>query len=184
MSRNYNFLNPDGIYFVSFSTVDWVDVFTRRVYCDLFLESMEYCRVNKGLTIYAWCIMTNHVHLIFSAESGRKPGDLIGDLKRFTSRALINAIETNPQESRSEWMLSIFRKAGKTRSNLKNFQFWQHDNHPIEISRNYEINQKVDYIHMNPVKSGIVALPEHYLYSSAIDYAGGLGLMKGVVLIC
>lgn len=183
MSRNYSFLNPSGIYFVSFSIVDWVDVFTRREYCDLLLESMKYCQVKKGLTIYAWCIMTNHVHLIFSAEGDRLPGDLIGDLKRFTNRVVVDAIRTNPQESRREWMLSIFRKAGKSQSNVHNFQLWQHDNHPIEVSRNHELSQKVDYIHMNPVKSGFVSSPEHYLYSSASDYAGGLGLLKGVILI-
>ena len=78
MSRNYKFHNPEGLYFVSFAVVGWLDVFTKSVYRDLFIESVAYCQDNKGLEIHAWCIMTNHVHLIFKSIKGEKPELLIG----------------------------------------------------------------------------------------------------------
>ncbi|RRJ92849.1 transposase, partial [Flavobacterium macacae] len=65
MSRNYKFHNPEGLYFVSFAVVGWLDVFTRSEYKDLVLESLEFCQNNKGMEVHAWCIMTNHLHLIF-----------------------------------------------------------------------------------------------------------------------
>ena len=64
MSRKYKFANPEGVYFVSFATVQWIDVFTRRCYKDILVESINYCVENKGLKIYAWVIMSNHVHLL------------------------------------------------------------------------------------------------------------------------
>jgi REP element-mobilizing transposase RayT len=61
MSRNYKFHNPEGLYFVSFAVVGWLDVFTRNEYKDLIVESLEFCQQSKGMEIHAWCIMTNHV---------------------------------------------------------------------------------------------------------------------------
>ena len=68
-------------------------------------------------------------------------------------------------------------RAGKKNSNNNNYQFWQQDNHPIELWDNYMMDQKLEYLHMNPVLSGFVDRPEEYLYSSARDYAGDKGLL-------
>ena len=57
MSRNYKFHNPEGIYFVSFAVVDWVDVLTKPTYKDILVDSLAYCQKNKGLIIFCWCIM-------------------------------------------------------------------------------------------------------------------------------
>ena len=84
MSRNYKFNKPEGLYFVSFAVVGWLDVFTRNEYKDLIIESLEFCQKNKGMEIHAWCIMTNHVHLIFRSIENQKPELLLGDFKRFT----------------------------------------------------------------------------------------------------
>ncbi|CAN5150076.1 hypothetical protein BH23BAC1_BH23BAC1_41080 [soil metagenome] len=70
MSTAYKFNNPRGIYFISMATVEWVDVFTRKEYVEVALESLKFCQSEKGFIIYAWCIMTNHVHLIISAKEG------------------------------------------------------------------------------------------------------------------
>lgn len=65
----------------------------------------------------------------------------------------------------------------KKNSNNQAFQFWQQDNHPIELWDNYMMDQKLEYLHQNPVVSEIVFKPEDYIYSSAIDYAGKKGLL-------
>ncbi len=57
MSRKYKFHDKDGVYFVSFATVYWLDIFVRELYCKAVVESLDYCRKNKGLEIYCWCIM-------------------------------------------------------------------------------------------------------------------------------
>ncbi|WP_163401246.1 REP-associated tyrosine transposase [Flavobacterium fluviatile] len=182
MSRNYKFHNPDGLYFISFAVVGWLDVFTRNEYKDLFIESILYCQKNKGLEIHAWCIMSNHVHLVFRSINGQKPELLVGDLKRFTSNSIVKSIQENPKESRKEFLLDFFRKEAEKSSNVKHYQFWRHDNNPIELWSNKVIQQKIDYVHNNPVEAGLVYKPEDYVYSSAIDYSGQQGLIDDVVV--
>src|SRR5574344_1010040 len=174
MSRNYKFHNPTGVYFVSFAIIEWIDVFIRNEYKNIILECLRFCQQNKGMNIYAWCIMTSHVHLVFSSDA-ENPEMILGDFKRFTSRKIIESIKQNPQESRKEWLLKKFSTTAKCTSNASNYQFWQHDNHPIELWSNKVIDEKINYIHQNPVEEGLVFAPEHYLYSSALDYAGEQG---------
>ena len=98
MSRNYKFYTPQGLYFVSFAVVAWLDVFTRNEYKDLVVDSIEYCQQKKGIEIHAWCIVTSHIHLIFKSVAGQNPELLLGDFKRFKSRSIINAIQENPKD--------------------------------------------------------------------------------------
>jgi len=183
MSRNYKFHNPEGVYFISFAVVNWLDVFTRNEYKNILIDSLHYCQREKGLEVFAWCIMTNHVHLIFRSNGKQVPELLIGDFKRFTSKAIVKAIKENPQESRKEFFLNQFLQAGSQSSNVKTYQFWRHDNKPIELWSNKVIDEKLNYVHNNPVEEGIVFRAEDYLYSSAIDYAGEKGLLDNVIVI-
>lgn len=178
MSRSYKTHNLDSLYFVSFATVGWIDVFTRREYKDMLVESLNYCQQQKGLELYGWCIMSNHVHLIARSAEGTSLSDTLRDFKKYTSSRIIKAIQDNLQESRKEWMLSIFKQAGAYNSNNKNYQFWRQDNKPIEIYSADVIQQKLNYVHNNPVVEGLVERPEDYLYSSAKDYAGQEGLVN------
>jgi len=177
MSRNYKFRDQEKLYFVSFSTVNWIDVFIRREYKDIVVDSLQYCVANKGLQIYAWCIMSSHVHLIIGTV-GDKMQDILRDMKRHTSKTILKAIEENPQESRKEWMLWMFKRAGKHNPNNEVYQFWQQHNHPIELWSNEIMDQKLEYIHNNPVEAGFVEEPWDYWYSSARDYAGKKGLIR------
>ena len=81
----YKIRDQHGIYFLTFAVVEWVDVFTRKEYADIVIESLRYCIQHKGLKLYAWCIMSNHVHLIVSAEQGNL-SDVLRDFKKFTSK--------------------------------------------------------------------------------------------------
>ncbi|WP_321369488.1 transposase [uncultured Draconibacterium sp.] len=183
MSRNYKFYNPDGVYFVSFAVVNWLDVFTRDVYKRILLDTLRYCQTEKGMEIFAWCIMTSHVHLIFRSSGKQKPELLLGDFKRFTSNAVVKAIKDNPKESRKEFLLKQFRKAASESSNVKRYQFWRHDNKPIELWSNKVIDEKIDYVHQNPVEEGFVFRAEDYLFSSAVDYSGEKGLLDDVIVV-
>lgn len=183
MSRNYKFNNPKAPYFVSFSVVEWLDVFTRNEYKEILLDSLTYCQKEKGMEIYSWCIMSNHVHLIYRSLGEIPPEQILGDFKRYTSKAVVKAIELNYRESRKEFLLSAFRRNGTKTSNVMKNQFWRHDNKPIELWSQRVISQKIDYIHNNPVNQGLVFRPEDYVYSSAVDYSGEKGLLDGVVVV-
>lgn len=183
MSRNYKFRDPDGVYFISLAVVEWLDVFTRNEYKNIVIDSLHYCQQHKGMEIFAWCIMSNHVHLVFSSAGDQKPELLIGDFKRFTSKAIVKAIMENPKESRRDFLLEQFLKAGSKSSNVKQYQFWRHDNKPIELWSNKVIDAKIDYIHNNPVEAGLVFRAEDYIYSSAADYAGEKGILDHVIVV-
>ena len=91
-------------------------------------------------------------------------------------------IKHNIRESRKEFLLKHFKEAAKTSSNVENYQFWRHDNKPIELWTNKVIQEKIGYIHKNPVAAGLVFHPEDYVYSSAVDYSGGKGLLEDVIV--
>ncbi|MEO8771908.1 MAG: hypothetical protein ABI402_17560 [Ferruginibacter sp.] len=114
--------------------------------------------------------MNNHLHLIASAKIDFTISNILRDFKKFTSKQIFKAIKENPNESRRDWMVYMFERAGKRNSNNKDFQFWQQDNHPIELSNPAMLKQKLDYLHENPVRAGIVFEPQDYVYSSAVDY--------------
>ena len=169
MSRKYKFKNEEGAYFISFAIVNWIDVFTRDIYFSCIVESLDFCRKNKGMEIYGYCVMPSHIHLIFRS-SNNNPSGLIRDVKGFTSKKMINLIRDNTQESRKEWLLWMLERAGKKNSNLTKYQFWQQNNHPIEIWTLKVFEQKLNYVHQNPVQTGFVTDPIDYKYSSARNY--------------
>ena len=171
MSRNYKFHDPTGIYFVSFATVQWVDVFVREVYFRILAESVEHCRKEKGMELFAYCFMPSHVHFILRSKYG-DPSGLLRDYKKHTSRMLVRTIDTYPKESRKEWLLNLLWSAATSKRNVVSFQFWQHHNKPIELWSPSVIKQKRDYIHNNPVVSGFVTRPEDWKYSSARNLDG------------
>ncbi len=178
----YKIKNQNSLHYLTFTVVGWVDVFTRKRYRDVFIDSLKYCQQKKGLLIFSYVIMSNHVHLIVRTDSGMGLSAIIRDLKRFTSNQIIKAIQENRQESRSEWMLRLFKYYAKYNSNNTKYQFWKQDNRPIELVTPKWINQKLDYIHFNPVKAGLVESPEHYVYSSAKNYVGEKGLIDEEIL--
>jgi len=154
MSRNYKILDQSDLQFLTYTVVEWVDVLSRPEYKDIVVESLKYCQNEKGLLLYAWVIMSNHVHLIACAAEGQKLEHIMRDHKKHTAKLLMNAIENNEQESRREWMLKHFMKDDGSR------QFWIRDLHPIWLRTPAVIDKYVDYIHRNPVVQGLVFEPQ------------------------
>ena len=175
MSR-YKIDKQDGAYFMTFTTVAWVDLFIRDAYKQLIADSLNFCVNEKGLEIYSYVIMPSHIHLIAGAKENNL-STVVGSFKKFTSRELIKRIQDSG-ESRREWLLPIFRDAGEKNPRNKKFQIWQQDNHPEEVYSPKFTLSKIKYIHNNPVEEGFVSRPEDYLYSSAKDYAGMQGPVK------
>jgi len=169
MGFKYKIYDQSKAYFLTFTVVGWVDVFSRKRYKDIIIDSLKYCQQNKGLNIFAYVIMTNHIHLLVNSDN-EDLSEFVRDFKKYTSKKIIESIKTE-EESRREWMLNLFSFEASKHTRNKNFQFRIQENHPIEVYSNKFIKQKVDYIHNNPVRAGIVEKPEDYLYSSARNYA-------------
>jgi putative transposase len=170
MATKYRFGDSSIPHFVTFAVVNWIDVFSRECYKEIVVESLKFCIAEKGLNLHAWIIMDNHIHLIATTIEGFELVNVIRDLKKYTSKMIIAAIESNIQESRKDWMIWMFKRAGAKNSNNKVYQFWQQDNHPLELSTNEMIERRLNYLHENPVVSGIVTEAQHYKYSSAVDH--------------
>lgn len=173
----YIIREQNGLYFLTMTVVDWMDVFTRKTYRYDIIDSLKYCQENKGLIIYAWCIMSNHIHIICRAKEGSKLSDIIRDFKKFTAKKIIDRIIHEP-ESRREWMVYRFEHNAKYKKQNPKYMFWEKDNHAVLLDTNEMMDQRLNYIHQNPVGAGIVDDPHHYLFSSARDYAGKKGLLN------
>jgi REP element-mobilizing transposase RayT len=170
VSDKYKITEKDRPYYLTLTVVGWIDVFTRPNHKAVITESLKYCQQNKGLEIYGWCLMSNHLHLIAKATGNASLPEILRDFKKHTSKAVIKQISEEP-ESRREWMLEQFKEAGKDLKRITNYKFWQDGNQAKEIYSNKFFWEKLNYIHQNPVQDLIVEKPEDYLFSSARNYA-------------
>jgi putative transposase len=176
MSEKYKTVTSPWPHFVTFSVHSWIDVFTRNHYRNIFVDSLNYCIENKGLVVHAWVLMTNHTHLLINVRQGDLPG-VVRDFKKFTSKAIVRALEENPQESR-KWIVRFLAIAGKNNVMNEEYQFWQNGYHPIHCWSKELIRQKMEYIHQNPLRAGQVGHDYEWLHRSAGDYATRVGLVK------
>jgi REP element-mobilizing transposase RayT len=173
MSLTYTIKDQHGVHFITCTVHQWVDVFTRKQYTQLILDSLQYCQHNKGLEIFAWVIMSNHLHLIVRTQT-HALRDVIRDFKKFTAKEIIRAIEENEKESRKKWFLWLLKKDG-------HIWFWEEGYHGEEITSPDFFQSKISYIHQNPVRAGIVEKEEEYCLSSCGDY---YGVRKGLLELC
>ena len=175
MLDGYKIRDQSLPHFVTATVVDWIDVFSRKVYRDCVIDCLDFCIKNKGMILYGYVIMSNHIHMIVQSNDG-KLSNLIRDFKKFTAKTILEKIQTEP-ESRREWMLERFHLATESHTRNEQYQFWKYGNHPEEIYSNKFMWSKLDYIHFNPVRSGIVDKASHYVYSSASNYVNDTGLL-------
>ncbi len=178
MSTKYKVRDNTKPHFITITTVGWIDVFTRRNQKEKLVQALSYCQEHKGLVIYAWVLMSNHLHMICkSGEENIQLADIMRDFKAYTSKQIIKTIKEEP-ESRREWMLDYFQDNCAHLKRRQNYKVWQNGYHAEEIFSEQFLAQKLNYIHNNPVKAGWVEQAEDYLYSSARNYAEKEAVMK------
>ncbi len=170
MSDKYKILDNQAAYFITMTTVGWIDVFTRKNHRMLVVDSLKYCQQNKGLEIYGWVLMSNHLHMICSAAEGFVLSDILRDFKKHTSKQIIKQIHNEP-ESRREWIIDLLQKHCEHLKRDQTYKVWQDGYHAEVIYSNNFFDQKLNYIHQNPVEEMIVANAEDYLFCSARNYA-------------
>jgi len=171
MSTKYKATTTEEAFFITITTVGWIDVFTRVNQKYVIINALQHCQQNKGLEVYAYCIMSSHIHILCKATNGFVLSDVMRDFKKHTSKKIIQTIIDEP-ESRREWLLDYFNKACAHLKREQHYKVWQDGYHAEIVETNWFIKQKVNYIHSNPVKDKIVVLPEDYYFSSARNYAG------------
>lgn len=171
----------DRCYFLTLNVVDWVDVFIRPVYKNVIVDSLNYFTEKKGLVIHAWCLMSNHLHLLAYTKQDYDWPNICRELKRFTTQEVLATL-SNEQEPdcRRQWMMERFESPVNVTRQLAKYHFWQDGFHPelCKLNDPATVLQKIEYIHQNPVRALIVDKPESYIYSSARDYNGRQGLVK------
>ena len=160
--------NENAIHFLTFTTIEWIDIFTKPCYFHLLIESLKYCQYNLGLKIYGYVFMTNHVHFLWQARDGFKLSKIVQSYKRFTTEKLKLLIKKDQRKYINGLIQSSFyKKAGNT------FQVWQENNYPEYVETEKFFQTKLNYIHLNPMRKEYVDNPLYWFYSSARFYETG-----------
>lgn len=165
MSDRYKMIGNHP-FFISPTIVSWIDLFTRNRFCEVVTNSLIYCCANKELILHEYVFMPSHIHLIVQSETGNLPA-IIRDFKSFTAKQIIKILLEEQADSRSEWMLRLFKYHAKYRKQNAEYMVWQKTNHAIELFSPKLFEQKKTYIYNNPVKAGYVFKPEDWVNSSA-----------------
>ena len=171
MSTKYKAKEIDKAYFITITTVGWIDVFTRLNQKYVIINALKHCQNNKGLTIFSYCLMHSHLHLFCRADSEFTLAEIMRDFKKYTSKKIIETLCDEP-ESRQEWMLDLFSKFCEHLQRPQTYKVWKDGYHAEEVYSNKWIKEKIEYIHQNPVSEKLVCKPEDYWFSSARNYAG------------
>jgi len=178
-NKDDSILKQDACYHLTLGIIDWTDIFIRPVFKQVIIESLNYFVSKRGLVLYGWCLMTNHLHLLAQPEKSFNLSLLIKDFKKFTTRIILDDIDAEP-EARRTWILKNFREAAKSSRQMERFQVWQEKINPIEIDMENLglLHEQLDLIHNTPVRERVVSKAEEYLHSSARDYFGMNGLVN------
>lgn len=171
MRSRYRVSIENGIYFVTSTLVWWIPIFTSRTYFDILIEAFRFSQKEKGLQIYAFVILDNHLH---AALSHPKLSQVLQSIKSYSAKIILNQL----QKDDKRWAINIFAYQKKHHKTASTHQVWQEGFHPQLIKDEEMLIEKIDYIHYNPVKRGLVAKPEHWIYSSASHYAGKNCVLK------
>jgi putative transposase len=183
MQPNQKPVPRDACYFLTLNVVDRIDVFVRAAYKQVIADALNHFIDNQSLVVYAWALMTGHLHLLVHTRDGQNPAGFERDFKKFTTPEVLKAIEV-AADPRREWMLGRFEEYGKSLKKIEKFPLWQSCSGLVHVDCRQPIllSDRIGYIHDNPIRDGVVELPEQYLFSSAMDYEGMRGLVKVTVI--
>ncbi len=164
----FKFYEDQFPYFISSSIVNGITLFNDFELTKIILSSLHFIQENFRVTVYAYVIMPNHIHLILKSEN---LPDYIRRFKSFTAKEIIRKLkQMNEYE-----ILNELRRAKLKHKRQSQFQVWNEGVHPMQIYNYWFMEQKLNYIHQNPVKAGLVNKPEDWEFSSARNYIRGRG---------
>ncbi len=171
-------INPDSaIYYMTFSVVDWLPVFVSEAACRIITDSLNYCHQHKGLRTNAYVIMPTHIHGIFfyKAFDPKALEGTLTDFRKFAGRKLSDYCDRH--------MPACFSKVLREASpDDRERRFWQPSRHPIQIENEPFWATKLNYLHNNPCRKGLVKRQEHWRYSSASYWSSDQPIANDVIL--
>ena len=154
----------------------WSQYFTATIYKwkhlladdrhkDIMIDSMKFLVFEKRVEINAFVIMSNHLHLIWQPMFGFTPSDIQASFMKYTAQQLKRSLIKNNKDILAELKVDKYDRE---------YQVWKREPLNIELRTPAVFDQKLDYIHYNPVKAGLCKYPEEYYYSSARFYHDGV----------
>jgi len=167
----YKIYDQQSAHFLTCTVVDWIPLFANPMAAEIVLDSLAYLQKHERITLWAYVIMENHVHLIASADYLSRE---ISAFKSYTARQIVDMLK----DTASYAMLHRLRWHKRAHKRGREYQVWQEGSHPKELDGAAVIEQTIDYIHTNPVKRGYVDDTRHWRYSSARNYAREQGLIE------
>jgi putative transposase len=167
----YRIHEPEAAHFLTCTIIDWIPVFTRPDTAQIILDSLAFLQRERGLRLYGYVILENHIHWIAQAENLAKE---VHSFKSYTAKMLVRYFEAQGIER----ILKKFAFHKKRHKEDREHQIWEEGSHPQLLQNLDMLRQKLEYIHRNPVKRGYVDDPVHWRYSSARNYAGQPGLIE------
>ena len=150
------------MHFMTMTVIEWIDIFTKPEYFKIIIDSLKYCQKQKGLMLFEYTIMTNHIHLIVKAKEGCKLSQIVSDFKKHTTREILKSL----QKDNRRYILNLIKNSFARKKGYEN-QIWQRENYPEAITSEKFLLKKTNYIYLNAVKKEYVSSPEDWFYSSA-----------------
>jgi REP element-mobilizing transposase RayT len=172
MTSSYRvFTDKHYAYFVTWTVVSWLPLFAEPAYRQIVLDALNYLSTNKHTQLNAFVVMSTHIHAILWPDDGIDLSDVTRDFKRFTSRE----ISREAKRQGSDQFVKVFAdsRLANRAQDTSQYQVWQESSHPEAIFTEKFARQKMDYIHFNPVKAGMVKTADEWPYSSARAYLLG-----------
>jgi REP element-mobilizing transposase RayT len=167
----YKIFENEYPYFITSTTIEWLPLFGIKELAQIIIDSLNFLIKEQRIDVFGWVMMENHIHLIALSTNLSKE---MNNFKSFTARKIIDyLIEHDYQKILNN--LKLFKL--KYRIDMT-YQLWQEGIHPVQIFNSDILRQKLEYIHLNPVRKGYVEEPKEWRYSSAVDYAGKKGLVS------
>ena len=167
----YKIYDNNFPYFISSSVVSWIPLFKHKFAAEILVKSLKFIQNKENLTIYAYVIMHDHIHLIVKAENLAKS---MANFKSYTARKIIDYLK---KYQHNEILFLLEKNKPKYKKDRK-YQLWQEGIHPKQIIDENMMHQKIEYMHNNPVKNGFVSLPEDWIYLSSRNYSGQTGILE------
>jgi REP element-mobilizing transposase RayT len=166
--ERYRIVEGVGLYYVTFTVVEWLPVFIDETACKIVTDSLNFCIRRKCLRVNAYVIMPTHLHAtVFDVEfDPERLKHTLDDMRKFTGRQLLDHIAQHLPKCFTE---EFHKHAGKDRQR----RFWQPTQHPVGIFSEEFWKQKTDYLHHNPCRKGLVLRPEDWRFSSARFWSTG-----------
>jgi putative transposase len=170
MRTRYRIFDTHRPYFLTCTVVGWLPVFTRPACVEIVLNSWKFLQGSGRLTLYGYVVLENHLHFV---AGGENLSETVGDFKSFTARRVIDLLTERAERS----LLARLAHEKSLHKADRPYQLWQEGSQPKEIAGDEMMEQKLEYIHNNPVARGYVDEPVHWRYSSARNYMGMPGLI-------